>query len=294
MPKTYTVQDFGPNDLLDSNVIGDRRVKTNSFLSTPENQDGDSPLLVTRASPLPIEIIDVAHDIVDQYAYQDTTTSTTLAADTSANDISILVADSTGFVTGDYFLLNTTIEEPTKPQITSVVGNTLNLDRRLDRLHTTGDTVTKVIIDMAATGQIGTMSNPQEYRIQPPVGEIWYLFKLIFTMVHGTAGDLGLFGNLEPLINGVLLRIRINGQYTTYSNWKTNSDFNGDGFTVEFNTRSSGGGSYGTSGSNTIEGIGSVIRLDGNTNDSVEMYVQDDITALDLFTMKFQGHKDTV
>jgi hypothetical protein len=109
-------------------------------------------------------------------------------------------------------------------------------------------------------------------------------------MSHAGAGDLSLFGGIPALTNGCLMRARIDGQYGTLTNWKTNENMKSDMYDVEFDARSGGGGSYGTSGRGSFDRTGAVVRLDGATNDRLEFYVQDDLTALATFTMKAQGH----
>jgi hypothetical protein len=112
-------------------------------------------------------------------------------------------------------------------------------------------------------------------------------------MTHGSAGDLGLFGNLAALTNGVLLRAKINGNYGTLTNWKTNANIKTDMFDVVFDNRSGGGGTWGTTGRGTFREAGAVLRLDGDTADQFELYVQDDLTTLLTFTMKVQGHLES-
>ena len=106
----------------------------------------------------------------------------------------------------------------------------------------------------------------------------------------------GKFGDLAELINGVVLRGNFGDgqQYGTLTNWKRNGDIKTDMFDVEFDSRSTGGGSYGTSGRGTFKEAGAVVRLDGDDSDKVEVYIQDDLTALASFTMKFQGHLNAI
>ena len=113
-------------------------------------------------------------------------------------------------------------------------------------------------------------------------------------MTHGTAGDLGLFGNLSPLTNGVTVRVKINGKYGTFTNWKTNADIKDDMFDVEFDSRAGGQGNFGTSGRGSFNKTGSVLRLDAATNDRFEVYVQDTLTGqgLSTWTLKVQGHPE--
>jgi len=283
--------------------------KNGILITVASNQEGADPQIVTPDNPLPIALYaadgspikslggaidvhtaDVHNVVINQYVHQDTAVASTLAVASLANDYTIEVADATGFIVGGFLHVNTTAIETTHSQITAIAGNVLTLDRRLDFAHSIGDDVNQVVVDMAKVGQAGTMVAPQEYYGEPPPGAVWHIARLLFSMRHGTAGDLGLFGNLTALANGVLIRVKVNGQYGTLTNWKTNADIKTDMFDVEFDNRSGGGGSYGTSGRGTFAETGAILRLDGDMGDRFEVYVQDDITALDFFAMKIQGH----
>jgi len=290
--------------------------KNGSHLSVSSDQEGANPRIVTETNGLPIKLLDgnnnplssyydaltdkyvlnvhdadVHNQIVNKYLHIHSGVATTLAVATIGDgaEYEITVADATGFTIGDYIHVNTTSVETTHPQITNIVGNVFTLDRRLDKAHAIGDTITLVALDMAA---VGTMANPLEYWTAPEAGEVWHICRILITMTHGTAGDLGLFGNLNPLANGVLIRAKVSGQYGTLTNWKTNSDIKADMYDVDFDTRSTGGGTYGTSGRGSFNRVGSVLRLDGDQGDRLEVYIQDNLSALNLFQIKAQGHPE--
>ena len=239
---------------------------------------------------LNIHDADVHNIIIDRYLHEHTATQTTLTVATvgDGTEYTITVASATGFVIGDYIHINTTSFETTHPVITGIAGNVFTLDRRLDVAHSIGDTITKAVIDMSS--QAGTMAAPIIYEAWPEPGVTWHLTRILFEMTHGTAGDLGLFGNLASLGNGVVLRARINGQHGTLTNWKANSEIKTDMFDVVFDTRSGGGGTFGTSGRGTFTEAGAVLKLDGDNDDRFQVLIQDDITALSSFSMKCQGH----
>jgi len=258
--------------------------------------DGYGKPLGSLNGALNIHDADVHNTIINKFVHQHTNTVTTLATAVvgDGTEYMIDVADATGFAVNDYIHINTTTVETTHPKILAISAptgpSTFTLDRRLDHAHLVGDTVTKSIINMAPL--VGTLAAPQEYVTGPEVGEVWHLTRLLFSLTHGTAGDLGLFGNLPALTNGVVLRARINGQYATFTNWKTSADMKDDMYDVDFSFRSTGGGTYGTSGRGTFLNAGAVIRLDGTTGDQVEVYIQDNISGLLTFTMKLQGHRE--
>jgi len=232
-------------------------------------------------------------EVVNKYFHQRTgiESNLTIATSASGTDWNITVVDGSVFTIGDYIRIGNGLTENTHPRVTAIATNLLTLDRRIDLNHAIGTPVEVSYIDMAATGLIGTISDPQEYFVAPDQGDVWYISRILFSMVHSTAGDLGLFGNLSALTNGLVMRVRIDGVYYTFTNWKTNADIKSDMFDVAFDARSGGQGSFGTSGRGTFKETGSVIRLDGDTNDTFEIYIQDNITALGFFTIKAQGLK---
>ena len=241
---------------------------------------------------LNIHNTDAHHEIINKDLVQSTAVATTIATETVVNDTSIIVADTAGFAVGNHVLIDTTAEETTLPRITAITPGTpgtLTLDRRLDVIHVVGDSVTKVVVNIKTPA--GTLATPQIFSAAPRAGEIWHITHISVSMGMGSAGDFGLFGNLTALTNGVNLRILRDGVYSTLTDWKTNGDINTDTSDVKFYTRSGGGGTHGLASAGDFIGItGAVIRLDGNTGDKFEVYVQDDLTALVFFYMKLQGH----
>lgn len=250
---------------------------------------------------LNIHDADVHNQVINKYMHQHTGVTTTLTAATTGDgtEYQIEIADADGFADLDYIHMNGGSPETTHPQIISSVPAlpttgpaVFTLDRRLDVAHSIGDAVEKSIINMAS--QDGTMAAPQEYWVGPIAGEVWHVTRILFEMTHDVSGDLGKFGGIPALINGVLFRARINGQYGTFTNWKKNGNIKTDMYDVEFDARSGGQGLFGTSGRGSFYRAGAVIRLDGDTNDRLELYIQDTMTGLGLntFTMKAQGHPE--
>ncbi len=270
---------------------------TNKFNTVPQAtklRGANGELIGSLGGAINVHDADVHNILINKYIHQHTATITTLAVATvgGGSEYMIDVASTAGFAVGDFIDINTTTIETTHPKILGIAGTIFTLDRRIDRAHAIGDIVTKVIIDISS--QIGSLASPQVYYIGPPPGEVWHMQRLLFSMVHPTAADLGTFGNIASpgLTNGIIVRARISNNYGTMTNWKITADIKTDMFDVEFDSRSTGGGSYGTSGRGTFTEAGIVLRLDGDEEDRVELLVQDDITALDSFTMKVQGHRE--
>lgn len=230
---------------------------------------------------------------VNEYFSRYTGVSDALAVASTVGDTSVTVVDGTKFTVGD-FIGNITIPtESIYKEITVIVGNVLTLDGPLDNSYDVGQVIDIFDINMNA---LGTLTNPVSFKFPPGSGQIWHIVRFLFSMTHGTAGDLGLFGNLPKLTNGAVLRgySGTTGTFRTFMNIKNNADMKNNMYDVEFDTRSGGGGTYGTSGRGSIKiGTGSVPRLVGANGDYFEILIQDDLTALASFRMKVQGHLES-
>ena len=271
-------------------------VRANDGLGNPLSSHYD---VATGQYMLNIHDAHVHNRVINKEMHRHTGVSTTLTVATtgSGTEYQISIADATGFNNNDYLHIEDGTPESTHPKILSSVPAlpttgpaVFTLDRRIDFAHPIGATVEQSDLDLRGT--IGTLAAPIEYWIGPPAGEVWHIMRILFGMSHGASGDLGKFGGITALTNGCLMRVRINGAYGTFTNWKTNENIKTDMFDVEFDARSGGGGAYGTSGRGSFYRTGSVLRLDGDTNDRLEFYVQDDLTGLATFTMKAQGHPE--
>lgn len=267
------------NELIDS---------VSNALKVSLNDGAGNPLSSLRGA---IDVHDAdVHDFpVNEYFHNHTGVATTLSVASLPQDRSVTVVSAAGFAPLDYVQIQNGVTESTFPQIISIVGNVLNLDRPLDNGFAIGDTVEVVSFNMNANGSV----TPVSFKLIPNQGQDWHIIRFLFSMTHSTAGDLGLFGNITPLSLPVILRRYdgATGQYSTFTSWKSNADFKDDMYDVEFDARSGGGGTYGTSGRGSIKiGTGAVPKLSGAAGDYLEVLVQADLTGLLSFKLKAQGH----
>lgn len=271
------------------------------FEKSTKLRDGSGNPIGSLEGAINIHDADVHNSIVNRYMHRHTAVSTTLtvAVVGDGTEYQISIADATGFANGDYIHINTTLVETTHPRIVSASPAlpttgpvVLTLDRRLDAAHGIGDEVVQAVIDMSSI--TATMASPVIYYASPYGTEVWHVTRILFELTHGTAGDLGLFGDLPALTNGVVIRALVSGQYYTFTNWKQNSNMKVDMYDVQFDPRSGGGGQYGTTGRGTFTNAGAIVRLDAAQGDRLELLVQDNITLLDSFTMKAQGHLESL
>lgn len=233
---------------------------------------------------------DVHNVPVNEYFSRYLGISDTLAVAASVGDTSVTVTNGALFTVGDWIGNILFPTESIYKQITVIVGNVITLDGPLDNSYPIGKAIDVFGIDMNV---IGTLAAPISFTFVPATGQIWHIVRFLFSMSHNTGGDLGLFGNQTKLINGAVLRgyDGASGTFRTFMNIKDNSDIKNNMYDVEFDNRSGGQGTYGTSGRGSIKlGTGAVPKLDAANGDYFEILIQDDISGLISFRMKVQGH----
>lgn len=209
-----------------------------------------------------------------------------VASEGTGLENSIELVDSSSFNVGDEIQIGDGLTEISFPKILTNSLNVITLDRYIDAAHPIGETVEVVSPALNYNGSV----TPRIYFVKPPPGKVWHITRMLLTMVHTTAGDLGLFGNLSPLTNGVIVRAKIGGAYATFTNWKTNSDIKLDMYDIDFDTRSGGGGLYGTTGRGSFSSISVAVKLDGDDADELQIIIADNLSTLTTFNIKAQGH----
>ena len=248
-----------------------------------------SSLIVSQTEHESVHITGNFNAIVNELFHKHTGVTSTIAVPVDAGDISLELADATGFNIGGVVEIHDTVRETTFPIITALPGgNVITLDRPLDFGYSIGDGVDVIHTDLKT--EIGTLAAPISHVITPPEGVIWNIERIILTMVHGTAGADDKFGDLLALTNGVVIRANINGQFGSFTNWKTNGDIRRDMYDVSYSDKAGGPAGFGTSGRGSFNRIGVTLRLNGDVGDYLEVLVQDDLTDLNSFLINGQGH----
>jgi hypothetical protein len=242
---------------------------------------------------LDVHVKEIHTNAVNQEFHQETAIASTFATSVPRFSTSFDVVSAVGFLIGDVIQVENGTVEPHFPTITNIVGNTITINRPLDRAYTTADGIRKVLINMAV---LGSPASPQAFSI---TGEqslaLTHITRVIFEMTHSSAGDLGKFGNIDGgLANGVIVRVYKGAFdfYKTVTVWKTNADIKRDMYDVEFDSRAGGGGTYGTSGRVSFTKFGMVGEYDPAQGDKLEVIIQDDLSSLITFTMNAQGHTE--
>ena len=279
-------------------ALNDRSDGHKINIKLPDNGDGTNSYSVSLAgvavseNTLDVHVKEIHTNMINSTIHFETTTATTFATNVTAQSRSFTVVSATGFSIGDHIQIEDGIVETNFPTITNVVGNVITINRPIDRSYTTSDGIRKILVNMAVDGSV----TPVSFKIMAEQStSLIHITRLLFNMSHSTAGDMGTFGNLAPLNRGVLFRAfykRIN-TYKTVAIWKTNADIAIDMGSVIFDTRSSGGGTYGTSGVWSLSSVGIVAELDPTESpDFLEFLIQDNLSSMVSFTCNFQGYSE--
>jgi hypothetical protein len=275
----------------DTNILDEN----NNAISVKASDNGDGTYNIgpkITEGALDVHVKEIHTNMINAVMHFETAIATTFANPVSAQDRTFDVVDATGFAIGDRIQIEDGLVETQYPSILNLVGNTVTLNRPIDKDYTTADGIRKIEINMAVNGSV----TPVSFKV---VGETTavdvHITRLLFNMVHATAGDMGKFGNLAPLTRGVLVRAfyKRTNEYKTVALWKTNSDIAIDMYDVRFDSRAGGAGDFGTSGRWTLTAAGIAAELQsGLPFDFIEILIQDDLTGLTTFTINAQGHTE--
>lgn len=251
--------------------------------------DEDGNVMNTAQGALNVHIADIHTQAINQKFHKHTGDESTLNAIASVGDRTIELVSATGFTADKHIQIELGTDILIQYKIISISVNTLTLDGLIDVELPVGTLIEEIEVNMIDAASAGSEAI---YIVEPPADETWHLLRILLTMTHPSAGDLGKFGGIAAITNGVALRVRIAGVYQTYSIWKTNEDIKLNFYDLDFDSRSGGGGAFGTSSRGTFSKAGVAIKLDGATGDKMEIILQDDMSGLTTFSINAQGHKD--
>ena len=262
-------------------------VNSNTQLKTTIFDTSGNAVGVT-GNALDIHDADIHTKVINRHFIDFDTATENPSVAIDINDTVILVASTTGFIVGDSIVIKDAggdVREHLFDIVALVVDTSITLNRKIDIAYTTSATIEKVLINMAVAGSLAT---PKTYVIAPPSDEVWHITRVLISITDQTAMDDSLFGGIGALTNGVILEEEKTPNYTI-TGWKTNADMKSDMYDVNYSTKAPAG-FFGLTGRFTFEKAGAIVRLDGALGDKLEVYIQDDLTNLDTFEMKAQGH----
>lgn len=259
-------------------INGDTTYSFQDFLSKYLENGGTSPAL-------DVYIQDQTSDIVDYYLCR-TLLVLTLSDTTIIDNRNIIVTDATGVNVGTYICIQEAARA-FQAQILSISGDTLKLDTPLDYNFSTSASIENRSPDLDVDGS----GSPISAVLAPAPGVKWDVTRIIIVMRHSTAGADNLFGNLPSLTNGIVLR-KSDGIHHTIFNAKNNGQLAERMYDVEYKPAigTSDDATRARRSFNGQDKNGVVIRLDGDSNEKLEVLIQDNLTGLNSFRIVAQGH----
>lgn len=254
--------------------------------SSPFTLDADNSIATVKLEPdgvIPVRLKDVTDETLDLYFIK-TINNVTLAANAIVDTYTLTLVAGHSCAPGDIL----TFKEGTRFMrviILTVVTNTITIDTPIEYAFTTAASVARGSYDMNVDGSTTT----QIFEVSPsgmPIVD--HITGITLVLESNTATDDSKFGNLTALTKGIVLRVK-DGTYKTIFNLKTNGAFRHYG-QLEY-TDKSGGGNYGVAlRQSFIENNAVVVKLDGLTDESLQIIVQDNLTGLTKFRAKAHGH----
>lgn len=266
--------------------------QTNSTHKTQVvNSVGDAVGITNNA--LDVHVSDVHRSLLNRYMTQFSGTTSNLNVNASIGSTDLTVVSDAAFSAGDWIYIHEgATEENNFLKVTAKPGgNVLTLDRPLDNAYTT---ITPAIVELVYVNMAlfnGSLVTPVSFTIQPPSDEVWHMRRLLLTLQDNTVMDTSKFGGGTVLTYGIVVRVDNNGVKYTITNWKSNADFMEDSYDVTFHDKAPAG-NYGLAMRWSPDKVDAYIRLDGATNDYLEVLIQDSLTGLVDCQIKVQGHKE--
>ena len=208
---------------------------------------------------------------------------TTLAVEPTIDDHSITLATGHGAVIGNTVELADSREGSIFMQalVLSVAGDVVTIDTPVN--YTYRADRTKVLISTRKMNVNASVASPQIFSLKPLPNQSGDIVRLICTMTDNVDMDFETFGGLPKLTNGVVIRINSgDGTYRNIANFKSNGDIALYSFDTAYETNKAGGVRGFTArmtwGGQSKHGV--VVRVDGSKGESLEAYIQDDLTGL--------------
>lgn len=215
------------------------------------------------------------------YRFKDAVTLTVAG---NVGDTSVWVDDVSQFTANTHLILTDTVTG--EFHICDVIGdvyasNEVPIDTPLGTSFGVGTNITVGDHDMRTP--IGSLAAPITYQVRSPAplqSPISYdVYRIMLLGITTGVGDLAHFGDGDPLVNGLVLRVkRSNGTYHNIGNAKTNGELKQMMYDFDLLSASNPQqGANGVSGRFTLEKLGGVVRLE--QGDDLEILVQDDLTT---------------
>jgi len=291
----YPPQNYDPyffKKLLEELKEAINGIDLSDFFSIPVDSNGDELFTDTNPGIVDARIQDQTTEIIDLHlsarvqeldiavatSLYDTTVTVTTAAEPTDDNI-VCFKEGTNFYQGTIL------------SHSANGGNwDVNLDTPLDFAYTTDGGCSERTINLAVDGS----TTPVVFKVSPSnltPGTEWDIVRIMGSITDATAMDDAKFGGMTALTKGIVVRT-VDGIVKNIFNAKTNADLKHHMYDVVYSDKAPAG-SNGLNFRRTFGGQsknGVVVRLTADTSDSLEVVIQDNLTALDTFYVIAQGH----
>lgn len=286
--------EFHTTDTITTGLIGIfKSIEVTSRLQAVSTLTGNVEDISSYRETLNVNNAWAHRKIVNETYHQHTGNITNPTTGINEGDISVTVDDASGFSIGDKAKISEgELQEIGILTITNVVGSVITFDRPIGNIYTTAALIEEVITNMAVNG---SLASPVIFEIDPPIGTVWQITRILFSIVDNVTPDDGRFGGIVALTNGVSLRATTAaGRTVVFANWKTNGDMKLDMFDVTYTDRAPSG-NFGVNGRWTFTTAEVIAELDGDASpvQKLEILIQDDLTDLIDFKMRGQGRVES-
>lgn len=220
--------------------------------------------------------------------------SVTIASLTNIGDTTITITSASEPINGNLICL----KEGSafyQGRILSHSANSTNWDVVLDTPLDFAFTLSGGCSERSSNMNVNGSVTPQIFTITPSgltSGTKWDITRVLFAIEDEASMDSTKFGGIAKLTKGIVLRKK-DGVYKNIMNIKDNGEFAERAFDISYDDRASPSGKYFFRCRKTFAGqekSGVVIRLESDTNDELQVIIQDDLTALTKFRCVLQGH----
>jgi hypothetical protein len=239
-----------------------------------------------------VYINDQITNTLDVPFLQEVSTST-VAVETAHDDRTVTLAAGHGASAGNILeIADGSTGDFIQAVILNVNVNVITIDQPINRIYIVGAPAIISTADMLVDGSV----TPQIFKILPLPAQSGDMVRVFIDLRGSSAMDFATFGSDAALTNGCVLRYKLkNGDYRNIFNWKSNGDFIRQAFDhrILVNTGNNERAFVSRTTFGGQDKRGAVIRLEGAESESLEVIIQDNLTAgaNTLFQMTAQGHE---
>ena len=216
----------------------------------------------------------------------------TLAADTVIDARTFTLNAGHGTVAGDVVELSNGVDTFMQTIVLTVNVNTITVDQPINAIYAAGSDVIIASDNMLVDGSV----TPVIFSVKPEPHQAGDFTRISIEIRSSLDMDFTTLGGKATVTNGCVLRVkRADGTYKNILNFKSNGDYTRNSTETIYLLPKQGNSTNGFFSSTAFGGQdkrGVVIRLDGSLGEELQLVVQDDLTADNIFfKMDAQGHE---